>query len=109
MTFFLIASAIKVFIVFNLIMVGVALLTYIERRVCAWMQDRLGPNRVGPQGILQPAADGLKNIMKEETYPAQAYKPLFILAPALAFSPALITWAVIPFGAPWQSRWGLFD
>jgi NADH-quinone oxidoreductase subunit H len=69
MTFFLVTSAIKVFIVFNLIMVGVALLTLLERRVCAWMQDRLGPNRVGPQGLLQPAADGLKNFLKEETSP----------------------------------------
>src|SRR5712691_10242901 len=66
MTFFLLASAIKVFVVLNLILVGVALLTLLERRVCAWMQDRLGPNRVGPQGILQPAADGLKNFLKEE-------------------------------------------
>ena len=72
MTFFLVSSAIKVFVVFNLIMVGVALLTLLERRVCAWMQDRLGPNRVGPQGILQPAADGLKNFLKEETSPAMA-------------------------------------
>jgi NADH-quinone oxidoreductase subunit H len=73
------------------------------------MQDRLGPNRVGPKGLLQPAADGLKNIMKEETYPGAAYKPLFILAPALSFIPALMTMAVIPFGAPWFSRWGLID
>ncbi|HKC38588.1 MAG TPA: NADH-quinone oxidoreductase subunit H, partial [Gemmatimonadales bacterium] len=69
MTFFLITSAIKVFLVLNLILVGVALLTLLERRVCAWMQDRLGPNRVGPQGLFQPAADGLKNILKEETSP----------------------------------------
>jgi NADH-quinone oxidoreductase subunit H len=107
MTFFLIASAIKVFIVFNLIMVGVALLTYIERRVCAWMQDRLGPNRVGPQGILQPAADGLKNFLKEETAPSQADKALFTLAPMVSFVPALLTFAVIPFAAPLPTRWGI--
>ena len=107
MTFFLIASAIKVFVVFNLIMVGVALLTLFERRVCAWMQDRLGPNRVGPQGILQPAADGLKNFLKEETSPAMADKALFTLAPIVSFVPALLTFGVIPFAAPLPTQWGL--
>jgi len=107
MSFFLIASAIKVFVVFNLIMVGVALLTYLERRICAWMQDRLGPNRVGPQGILQPAADGLKNFLKEETSPAMADKALFTLAPVISFVPALLTFAVIPFASPLPTRWGL--
>jgi len=80
-TFFLVVSAIKVFVVLNVILVGVALLTLFERRVCAWMQDRLGPNRVGPQGLLQPAADGLKNFLKEETSPAMADKALFTLSP----------------------------
>jgi len=107
MTFFLVSSAIKVFVVFNLIMVGVALLTLLERRVCAWMQDRLGPNRVGPQGILQPAADGLKNFLKEETSPAMADKTLFTLAPMVSFVPALLTFGVIPFAAPLPTRWGL--
>jgi len=107
MTFLLIASAIKVFLVFNLIMVGVALLTLIERRVCAWMQDRLGPNRVGPQGLLQPAADGLKNFLKEETSPAMADKALFTLAPIISFVPALLTFCVIPFAAPLPTKWGL--
>ena len=103
------ATLIKMLVVFTTYMVGVALLTLAERKVSAWIQGRLGPNRVGPGGIGQPFADGLKNIMKEETYPAQAYKPLFILAPAMSFIPALITWAVIPFGAPWDSRWGRID
>ena len=107
MTFFIITSAIKVFVVFNLIMVGVALLTLLERRVCAWMQDRLGPNRVGPQGILQPAADGLKNFLKEETSPAMADKTLFVLAPIISFVPALLTFGVIPFAAPVETRWGV--
>jgi len=107
MTFFLIASAVKVFVVFNLIMVGVALLTLAERRICAWMQDRLGPNRVGPQGLFQPAADGLKNFLKEETYPAQADKTLFTLAPLISFVPALLTFAVIPFAAPLPTPWGV--
>ena len=107
MTFFILASAVKVFVVFNLIMVGVALLTLAERRICAWMQDRLGPNRVGPQGLLQPAADGLKNLLKEETYPALADKALFTLAPLISFVPALLTFAVIPFAAPLPTPWGV--
>jgi NADH-quinone oxidoreductase subunit H len=106
MTFFLISSGIKVFVVFNVIMVGVALLTLAERRICAWMQDRLGPNRVGPQGLLQPAADGLKNFLKEETYPSQADRTLFTLAPLISFVPALLTFAVIPFAAPLPTPWG---
>ncbi|HET9707692.1 MAG TPA: NADH-quinone oxidoreductase subunit NuoH [Gemmatimonadales bacterium] len=106
MTFFLIASIIKLLVVFTVIMVGVALLTWLERRVCALMQDRLGPNRVGPFGLLQPAADGLKNIVKEETYPRTADFWTFILAPAVSFTPALLTFAVIPFGAPLHTKWG---
>ena len=105
---FLIATVVKMLIVFTIYMVGVALLTLAERKVSAWMQDRLGPNRVG-KGWLQPAADGLKNIMKEESYPDAAYTPIFVLAPAMAFIPALITWAVIPWGAPWDSPWGRIE
>src|SRR5260221_6799338 len=66
------------------------------------MQARHGPNRVG-KGWLQPVADGVKNFVKEETYPDAANLPLFILAPILSFVPALITWSVIPFAAPWGS------
>src|SRR5215470_10103601 len=106
MTFFLVASIIKLLVIFTFIMVGVALLTWLERRVCAWMQDRLGPNRVGPFGLLQPAADGLKNILKEETYPRTADFWTFILAPAVSFVPALLTFAVIPFAAPLATKWG---
>jgi NADH-quinone oxidoreductase subunit H len=102
-------TIVKLLAVFTVIMVGVAYLTLAERKISAWIQDRLGPNRAGPRGLLQPAADGLKNIMKEETYPAAAYKPIFILAPIMSFIPALITFAVIPFAAPWPTRWGLVD
>jgi len=108
-TFFLVSSIIKIVVVFTVIMVGVALLTLAERRICAWMQDRLGPNRVGPQGLLQPAADGLKNLLKEETLPAQADKVLFMLAPAMSFVPALLTFAVIPFATPLPTPWGEVD
>src|SRR5689334_3133172 len=107
---FIIATVIKMLIIFTIYMVGVALLTLAERKISAWMQDRHGPNRVGGKtGILQPAADGLKNIMKEETYPDAAYTPLFILAPMLSFIPALITFAVIPFAAPLGTRWGIVE
>ena len=105
--FFIVTSLIKMIVVFTVIMVGVAFMTLVERRLCAFMQDRLGPNRVGPFGLLQPAADGLKNIVKEETYPARADKWLFILAPAISFTPALLTFAVIPFAAPLATKWGV--
>ncbi len=106
---FLIATVVKMVIIFTIYMVGVAYSTFAERRVSAWIQDRHGPNRVGPQGILQVAADGIKNIMKEETYPNYASKALFILAPGLAFIPAMVTWAVIPFGSPLPTPWGRID
>ena len=105
--FFILTSVIKMLVVFTVIMVGVAFMTLVERRLCAFMQDRLGPNRVGPFGLLQPAADGLKNIVKEETYPARADKWLFILAPAISFTPALLTFVVIPFAAPLATKWGI--
>ncbi|MEZ4588558.1 MAG: NADH-quinone oxidoreductase subunit NuoH [Gemmatimonadales bacterium] len=97
---FLIISIIKMLVVFTVTMVGVALLTLMERKVSAWMQNRRGPNRVGWAGLLQPAADGLKNIIKEETLPAEANRVLFMLAPALAFIPAMLLGAVIPWAAP---------
>lgn len=106
---FLSATVVKMLVIFTIYLVGVALLTLAERKISAWMQDRHGPNRVGHGGLLQPAADGLKNIMKEESYPDAAYTPLFVLAPAMAFIPALVTWAVIPWGAPWDSPWGRIE
>jgi NADH-quinone oxidoreductase subunit H len=97
---FLLVSVVKLIVVFSITLVGVALLTLMERKVSAWMQYRLGPNRVGFGGLLQPAADGLKNILKEETFPATANRGLFLLAPTLAFIPALTLGAVIPWAAP---------
>ena len=97
---FILLSVVKMVVVFTIIMVGVALLTLLERKVSAWMQNRHGPNRVGWAGLLQPAADGVKNILKEETFPAEANRALFLVAPALSFIPALLTSGVIPFAAP---------
>jgi NADH-quinone oxidoreductase subunit H len=79
------------------LMLGVAYLTYAERKVIGWMQVRIGPNRVGFLGLLQPIADGLKLLMKEIIIPSGANKGLFILGPILAIAPALAAWAVIPF------------
>jgi NADH-quinone oxidoreductase subunit H len=108
-TGFIVASVIKVMAVFTTVMVVVALLTLLERKLSAFIQDRLGPNRVGPYGIGQPLADGIKNILKEETYPATASRFFFVLAPAMSIIPALIAFAVIPFAAPLPTPWGLVD
>ncbi|HEX7121368.1 MAG TPA: NADH-quinone oxidoreductase subunit NuoH [Gemmatimonadaceae bacterium] len=103
------ATIVKLIVFFTAYMIGVAYLTLAERRISAWIQDRHGPNRVGPKGLFQPLADGLKNIMKEETLPSHVNKPIFMLAPMMAFVPALMGWAVIPFGASWASPWGRID
>ena len=106
---FTLLTIVKMVIVFTVYMVGVALLTFAERKISAWIQDRIGPNRVLWNGIGQVLADGVKNFMKEETYPAEANTVLFILAPVLAFVPALVTWAVIPFAAPLPTPGGLMS
>ena len=106
---FLVATVVKMIAIFSIVMVGVAYSTFAERRISAWIQDRHGPNRVGPQGLFQVLADGVKNFMKEETFPAYSSRALFMLAPALAFIPAMLTWAVIPFGSPLPTPWGLID
>jgi NADH-quinone oxidoreductase subunit H len=97
---FLVLSVLKILVVFTVVMVGVMMVIWAERRLSAFIQDRLGPNRVGPQGLLQSVADGVKNILKEETWPARADKLLFLLAPVLSFTPALLLPAVIPFASP---------
>src|SRR6187399_2774916 len=72
--------------------------TWGERKVAAFLQDRIGPNRAGPFGLLQPLADGAKMFMKEDFVPATANKKLFFLGPAIAMTTALLTGAVIPWG-----------
>lgn len=88
----------KIGVVFGAVLTAMAYLTYFERKVLARMQARIGPNRVGPRGLLQPAADGIKLLTKESSVPLKADKWVFLIAPVLVFVPALLTWAVIPFG-----------
>jgi NADH-quinone oxidoreductase subunit H len=78
---------------------SVAYLTLWERKLIGWIQIRIGPNRVGPWGLLQPIADGVKLLFKEIILPANASKGLFLLAPILILAPALAAWAVIPFAS----------
>ena len=92
--------AAKLGLVFFVILTLAAYLVFAERRILGWIQDRKGPNRVGPMGLLQPLADLIKMLTKEDVRPAGADKWLFYLAPAMAAIPAILIFAVIPFGAP---------
>ena len=93
------AVVISVLIIVSLL-TGFAYLTLLERRVLARIQVRIGPNRAGPLGLLQPVADGVKLIFKEELIPTQADKVIFVLAPIITLIPALIILAVVPLGPP---------
>jgi NADH-quinone oxidoreductase subunit H len=88
---------IKIIMILVPLMLGVAYLTFAERKIIGYMQVRIGPNRVGPRGWLQPIADALKLLMKEVILPANADRFLFVIAPMLSIAPALAAWAVIPF------------
>jgi NADH-quinone oxidoreductase subunit H len=105
----LVAMVLKILVFFVILLLVIAYTTLAERRVAAWIQDRIGPNRVGPFGLLQPIADGLKNILKEETLPATSAKLYFLLGPVLTVGPALVLFAVIPFAAPLPTPWGVVD
>ena len=89
---------VKIVVIFGGLLTTAGLMTLAERKVSAWMQYRIGPNRVGPFGLLQPVADGLKFVFKEELIPEGANRFLFRVAPALAAMPAMLTMAVIPIG-----------
>jgi NADH-quinone oxidoreductase subunit H len=98
MTTFIIYKALLVLIVFGISLLVAMYSTYAERKIAAFLQDRLGPNRAGPFGLLQPLADGVKMFMKEEMIPDVSNKFLFILGPSLSMLVACMTGAVIPWG-----------
>ncbi len=97
--FFIITSLLKIAILLGVILFMVSYAVYAERRVSAFIQDRLGPNRVGPAGLLQPIADMFKLLLKEDFTPRSANTFYYWLAPCLAVAPAIITIAVVPFGS----------
>lgn len=105
--FILIEWIVKAIISTGVLVTGFAYMTYTERKVAALLQTRIGPNRAGPFGLLQPAADGLKLIFKEEFVPGYADKVMYILAPIITVIPALIILAVVPWGpkvaVPWRA------
>ncbi|MCH8211777.1 MAG: NADH-quinone oxidoreductase subunit NuoH [Planctomycetes bacterium] len=98
----MIVSVGVILVIIHLIAVGALYLVLLERKLSAWMQDRCGPNRVGPLGLLQPIADAIKLIVKEDFIPTRADRVLFILAPAFALIPALISFAIIPWAGTLQ-------
>jgi len=96
---FLLFSAIKIIAVFSILMFFVAYVVLVERRLSAVIQDRLGPNRVGPFGIWQPIADAVKAFLKEDFVPGHVRKAYYWLAPAIVMMPAILNVAIIPFGS----------
>ena len=95
-----ISTVIKSLVLIVLLLSGFAYLTYYERKLLARFHGRLGPNRAGPRGLLQPIADAVKAIFKEEIIPDHVDKVVYVLAPALSLIPALVVWAVIPIAPP---------
>lgn len=94
----LVIPLLKILIVLNAVLVAVTFMVLLERKVIAWTQVRLGPMRVGPHGILQPIADVIKLMIKEDITPVKADRWVFTMAPMLVLVPALVMFAVIPFG-----------
>src|SRR5207237_8580766 len=98
MLVFIIGSLIKTALALFVLLTAVAYSVWLERKVVGRMQNRWGPTRVGPFGLLQPAADGVKFLFKEDLTPPHVYKPLYIAAPMIALVFAVTSIAVIPFG-----------
>jgi NADH-quinone oxidoreductase subunit H len=96
----LVAAVVKILVIFNVLLLLFSVMTWAERRLLAFMQFRLGPNRTGPIGILQPIADGIKLFFKEEVMPAAASRGAFLAAPVLAVATAFLAVAVLPYGPP---------
>jgi len=95
---FLLLSILKIVVVFVITLTAVAYTVLLERKVLGRMQNRWGPSRVGPFGLLQPLADGIKLFLKEDLLPIAAERPLFIVAPIIALTCSLISISVVPFG-----------
>src|ERR671934_2229022 len=97
-----------IFVIFNLLVLSAAFMVWMERKVCAYIQDRVGPNRVGAEGWLQPFADVIKLLFKEELRPRAADALLFSIAPVISACAAFAAFAVIPFGTQ-TTLFGLLD
>ena len=95
---FVLATVVKIVIVFNILLLVVAYMTYVERKVLGRIQVRLGPMRVGFHGLLQPIADGIKLMFKEDVIPREANRWVFVAAPMMTLIPAIASFAIIPFG-----------
>src|SRR6185436_16470095 len=95
----IVARLVLMFVIFNALVLASAFMVWMERKVCAFIQDRPGPNRVGPAGLLQPIADVIKLLLKEDFSPRHVNTFYYWLAPTLAVMPAIITIAVVPFGS----------
>ncbi|RME26921.1 MAG: NADH-quinone oxidoreductase subunit H, partial [Candidatus Zixiibacteriota bacterium] len=97
MTEFIIVSSVKVVVIILAVLTGCAYSTYMERKVVAHMQHRIGPLYAGPYGLLQPLADAVKLLFKEDYVPSHVERVTYALAPIVAFVPALLSFAVVPF------------
>ena len=97
-----------IFIIFNMLVLSAAFMVWMERKVCAYIQDRPGPNRVGPEGLLQPFADVIKLLFKEDLRPAAADTLIFLIAPIISTATAFAAFSVVPFGTE-TTLFGLLD